>query len=221
MKELTIKTSLLKNNDEVAQENRRSLKARKVLTVNFMGSPGAGKTSILEKILKDISHLKVAVIEGDLYTSKDGERIRGKGAEVIQINTIGGCHLDAAMIHRTLSEFNHEELEILIIENIGNLVCPASFDLGEDKRIVVMSVTEGNDKPLKYPHMFQKADMIILNKVDLIEFTDFKIEEFYKDVKSLNEKAVIIETSCRNETGLQRIGEYLTKSMKEKSYQYD
>ncbi|MEG2017863.1 MAG: hydrogenase nickel incorporation protein HypB [Clostridium sp.] len=216
MKELTIKTSLLKNNDEVAEKNREWLGKNKVMTVNLMGSPGAGKTSVLEKIIGLINNYKVAVIEGDLYTSKDGDRIKDKGVEVIQINTVGGCHLDAAMVHRALTELNKDELELIIIENVGNLVCPASFNLGEDKRIVVISVTEGNDKPLKYPHMFQKADFIILNKVDLIEFTDFQREDFYKDIKSINEKAVIVETSCRNDIGLQAVGQYLTEAIKEK-----
>lgn len=216
MKELTIKTSLLKNNDEVAEKNRKWLEKNKVLTVNLMGSPGAGKTSVLEKILGIINHYKVAVIEGDLYTSKDGYRIKDKGVEVVQINTVGGCHLDAAMVDKALTELNKEKLELLIIENVGNLVCPASFNLGEDKRIIVISVTEGNDKPLKYPHMFQKADFIILNKVDLIEFTDFQREDFYKDIKSINEEAVIVETSCRNDIGLQAIGQYLTEAIKEK-----
>lgn len=216
MKELTIKTSLLKNNDEIAEKNRELLEINKVMTVNLMGSPGAGKTSVLEKILGIINPYKVAVIEGDLYTSKDGDRIKDKGVEVVQINTVGGCHLDAAMVDKALKELNKAELELLIIENVGNLVCPASFNLGEDKRIVVISVTEGNDKPLKYPHMFQKADFIILNKVDLIEFTDFQREDFYKDIKSINEKAVIVETSCRNDIGLQAVGQYLMEAIKEK-----
>lgn len=216
MKELTIRTSLLKNNDEVAEKNRRLLEKSKVLTINLMGSPGAGKTSVLEKIIGLINHYRIAVIEGDLYTSKDGDRIKGKGAEVVQINTIGGCHLDAAMIDKALTELNKDELELLIIENVGNLVCPASFNLGEDRRGVVISVTEGNDKPLKYPHMFQKADLIILNKIDLIEFTDFQREDFYRDIKSINDTAVIVETSCRNDIGLQAVGQYLTEAIKEK-----
>lgn len=210
MKELTIKTSLLKNNKEVAEKNRKRLEVGKVLAVNLMGSPGAGKTSVLEKVLKEVREYRVAVIEGDLYTSKDGERIERCGAEVIQINTIGGCHLDASMIDKALMDIYNEELELLIIENVGNLVCPASFDLGEDKKIVVISVTEGNDKPLKYPHMFQKADIVILNKVDLIGFTDFKRAEFYRDIRSLNKEAIIIETSCRSDIGFEEIGKYLT-----------
>lgn len=214
MKELVIKASLLKNNNEMAEKNRQLLGNQKVLTINLMGSPGAGKTAVLEKILKYLKNYKVAVIEGDLYTSKDGERIQGQGAEVIQINTAGACHLDAAMIDRALKELEQRQLEVLIIENVGNLVCPASFDLGEDKKIVVMSVTEGNDKPLKYPHMFQRAHMVILNKIDLIDFTDFNREEFYKDIKSLNADMAVVETSCRNEEGLQEICKYLIEEMK-------
>lgn len=214
MKELVIKASLLKNNNEMAEKNRQLLGNQKVLTINLMGSPGAGKTAVLEKILKYLKNYRVAVIEGDLYTSKDGERIQGQGAEVIQINTAGACHLDAAMIDRALKELEQRQLEVLIIENVGNLVCPASFDLGEDKKIVVMSVTEGNDKPLKYPHMFQRAHMVILNKIDLIDFTDFNREEFYKDIKSLNADMAVVETSCRNEEGLQEICKYLIEEMK-------
>lgn len=216
MKELTIKTSLLKNNDEVANRNRKKLEKNKTLTINLLGSPGSGKTSVLENILKDIKKYKVAVIEGDLYTTKDGKRIEGQGVEVVQVNTVGGCHLDATMIDRALKELDESSLDILIIENVGNLVCPASFDLGEDMRVVVISVTEGNDKPLKYPSMFQKADMVILNKVDLIEFTDFDKEEFYSDIESLNKDAIVIEASCRVGEGVKEIGDYLIETMKKK-----
>ncbi len=216
MKELTIKASLLKNNDEVAKRNREKLESNKTLTINLLGSPGSGKTSVLENILKDMKKYKVAVIEGDLYTTKDGKRIEGQGVEVVQVNTAGGCHLDAAMIDRALKELDESLLELLIIENVGNLVCPASFDLGEDMRVVVMSVTEGNDKPLKYPSMFQKADMIVLNKVDLIDFTDFDKEEFYSDIEALNKDAIVIEASCRKGEGVKDIGNYLIEAMKKK-----
>lgn len=216
MKELIIKTSLLKNNDEVANQNRERFKINKTLAINLLGSPGSGKTSVLENILIEMKKYKVAVIEGDLYTTKDGKRIENQGVEVVQVNTAGGCHLDATMIDRALKELDESLLQLLIIENVGNLVCPASFDLGEDIRVVVMSVTEGNDKPLKYPSMFQKAHMIILNKIDLIELTNFDKKEFYSDIGVLNREAIVIEASCTKGEGVNAIGEYLIKAMKKK-----
>jgi len=171
-----------------------------------MSSPGSGKTSILEKVIGRLKNeLRIAVIEGDIYTTKDAERIEAQGVEVVQINTGGACHLDGDMIKGALDELNLDAIDLLVIENVGNLVCPAEFEIGEDIKISVLSTTEGNDKPLKYPLMFEKSSAVILNKVDLIEYTNFSKEEFYKDINALNSNAKIFETSCINEKGIEEL----------------
>lgn len=217
MKSLLLKKNILEDNDKVAGEIRAKLKEKKVFAINLLGSPGAGKTTVLEKVIENLkSKYKMAVIEGDLYTSKDGERIEKHNVDVIQVNTGGGCHLDATMIDRALKNIKCDGLEFLVIENVGNLVCPASYDLSEDMKVVVMSVTEGNDKPLKYPSMFQRASLVILNKVDIINFTDFDKEEFYKDLSLLNKDLKVLEVSCRENNGLEELSNYFAEQIEKK-----
>lgn len=217
MKSLLIKKNILEDNDKVASEIRERLKGKKVFAINLLGSPGAGKTTVLEKVIENLkSKYKMAVIEGDLYTSKDGERIEKHNIDVIQVNTGGGCHLDATMINRALENIKCDDLEFLVIENVGNLVCPASYDLSEDMKVVVMSVTEGNDKPLKYPSMFQRASLVILNKVDIINFTDFNKEEFYRDLNLLNKDLKVLEVSCRENIGLKELSNYFEEQIEKK-----
>lgn len=217
MKSLLLKKSILEDNDKVASEIRERLKEKKIFAINLLGSPGAGKTTVLEKVIENLkSKYKMAVIEGDLYTSKDGERIEKHNIDVIQVNTGGGCHLDATMINRALENIKCDDLEFLVIENVGNLVCPASYDLSEDMKVVVMSVTEGNDKPLKYPSMFQRASLVILNKVDIIDFTDFDKEEFYKDLNLLNKDLKVLEVSCRENSGLKELSNYFADQIEKK-----
>lgn len=158
----------------------------------------------------------MAIIEGDLYTAKDAARIARCNTNVVQINTGGACHLDASMIYKALPHIDTKLLDFLVIENIGNLVCPASYDLGEAMKIVVMSVTEGNDKPLKYPSMFQRSSVVILNKIDLIQMTDFNKEEFYQDIYSLNEGIKVFEVSCKDGSGINHLLTFLMEAIKDK-----
>ena len=169
--EIKVIKNILGENDRYAAENRALFQAKGVFVVNFMGSPGAGKTSVLEKTMERMrGELSMAVIEGDLFTSKDAERIDRHGVPVIQINTAGGCHLDANMVQKTVREMDLSALDLLVVENVGNLVCPAEFALGEDARAVVLSVTEGDDKPMKYPLMFKESEIALINKIDLAPY---------------------------------------------------
>lgn len=214
MKSISIQKRILQSNTEFAEKNRKLLKEKGIFTVNIFGSPGAGKTSILEKILKNMKDtISIGVIEGDLYTTKDGERIEGQGIPVVQINTCGACHLDAAMIENSIQNMDVEDLDLIFIENIGNLVCPASYDLGENCRVTVLSIAEGNDKPLKYPFIFQQSEAVILNKMDIIKFTDFNIDEFYEDIYSLNKDIKVFLLSARSEEGIEELCEYFIEKI--------
>lgn len=217
MKQITIQKNILKNNDDIAKKNREILKRKGIFTINLLGSPGCGKTSVLECIIKYInSKLKMVVIEGDLYTTRDAERIEKHRIDVVQINTGGACHLDAAMVDKALERIYIAKLDFLVIENVGNLVCPAVYDLSEDMKITVMSVTEGHDKPLKYPAMFQCSSALILNKMDIIKYTNFDIDEFYKDIKSLNKDINVFEVSCITEEGIEELCDYLQMQINNK-----
>lgn len=214
MKSILIKKKILQSNTEFAEKNRELLKQTGIVTLNIFGSPGSGKTSILEKVIKKIKDkIAVGVIEGDLYTTKDADRIEGQGISVVQINTCGACHLDAAMIEESIQTMDIEGLDLIFIENIGNLVCPASYDLGEDSRITVLSVAEGNDKPLKYPFIFKQSEAVILNKMDIINFTDFNLDEFYKDIYSLNKDIKVFLVSARDGEGIEELCDYLIKKV--------
>ncbi|WP_432409224.1 hydrogenase nickel incorporation protein HypB [Wukongibacter sp. M2B1] len=217
MKQILIQKNILKNNDEIAKANREILKEKEIFTINLLGSPGSGKTSILECIIKYLnSKHRLTVIEGDLYTTRDAERLEKHQVEVVQINTGGACHLDAAMVEKATQNIDIDKLDFLVIENVGNLVCPAAYDLGEDMKITVMSVTEGHDKPLKYPSMFQRSSVVILNKMDIIEYTNFDIDEFYKDVKSLNKDIKVFEVSCITEEGIMELCNYFDSQIASK-----
>ena len=197
MSEIKISINMLNTNEEIHLENKNLFDEEGIFVINLMSAPGSGKTSILEKLIPKLKQtLNMAVIEGDLYTTKDAERIEAKGVPVVQINTTGPCYLDGGMVREASLNFDLREINLIIIENVGCLVSPAEFDIGEDIKLCVLSVTEGNDKPLKYPLMFKKSTAIILNKIDLIGFTDFVEEEFYKDIKLINDKAKIFQTSC-------------------------
>ena len=195
--------NILGANDEIAALNRKLFAERGVAVMNLMGSPGSGKTTLLEQTLRRIvGRLRVAVIEGDLFTAKDAERIERAGVDVIQINTAGGCHLDAAMIQRACMSLNLDALDLLIVENVGNLVCPAEFDIGENFKAVVLSITEGDDKPLKYPLIFKESAAVVLNKIDLLEFTNFDLPSARQDLTTLHPTIKIFETSCTRGDGL-------------------
>ena len=201
--EIKLMKNILGANDEIAAQNRKMFSERGVVVMNLMGSPGSGKTTLLEKTLaRLVDKIKIAVIEGDLFTAKDAERIERAGVDVIQINTAGGCHLDAPMIQKACASLDLDAIDLLIVENVGNLVCPAEFDIGENFKAVVLSITEGDDKPLKYPLIFKESEVTLLNKIDLIPFTNFDLQSAREDLTTLHPTIKIFETSCTKETGL-------------------
>jgi len=211
-KVISLNIDILSENNKLAQLNRRFFEGRKVLCLNLVSSPGSGKTSILEKTIKAlIPTRKIAVIEGDQQTVLDADRIEKSGAPAIQINTGSGCHLDARMVESALKKLEPEFNSILFIENVGNLVCPALFDLGEFKRVVVISVTEGDDKPLKYPYMFQTSHLCLINKSDLLPYVDFDIEKTIKYALSINPKLEFITVSAKTGEGMDLWYEWLGK----------
>lgn len=201
--EVTVMTDVLAKNDAIAADLQRIFKEKNIFVFNLLGSPGAGKTSLLEATLKELSkEYSLAVIEGDLYTAKDAERIHKLGIPVLQINTVGGCHLDAKMIEDALSDLDLDALDMIIIENVGNLVCPAEFAIGEAMKVTILSVTEGEDKPLKYPLIFKESKAVLLNKVDLLPYIPFDKEKALTDIHNLNPTADVFEVSCTAKTGL-------------------
>lgn len=212
--QVEVKTNVLAKNDAIASSLQQVFKEKNIFVFNLMGSPGAGKTSLLEATLQDlVKDYNVAVIEGDLFTSKDAERIHALGVPVIQINTVGGCHLDANMIQDAISDLDLDALDMIIIENVGNLVCPAEFDIGEAVKVTVLSVTEGEDKPLKYPLIFKESKAILLNKIDLLPYVPFDKEKAIKDIRNLNPQGQVFEISCTVKDGLVPWLTWLRKQM--------
>jgi hydrogenase nickel incorporation protein HypB len=199
---LTLEVRVLAKNDELAADNRRWLADRGIVAVNLMSSPGSGKTTLLERTITTLAGaVPVCVIEGDQETSFDAERILAAGAPVLQVNTGSGCHLDAAMVRTALRALNPAG-GVVLVENVGNLVCPALFDLGEAARAVIMSVTEGADKPLKYPHIFAAATGVVLNKIDLLPYVDFDVKRFEHDIHMVNPHTEILRVSATRGDGL-------------------
>ena len=212
--QVEVKTNVLAKNDAIASSLQQIFKEKHIFVFNLMGSPGAGKTSLLEATLQDLAKdYNVAVIEGDLFTSKDAERIHALGVPVIQINTVGGCHLDANMIQDAISDLDLDALDMIIIENVGNLVCPAEFAIGEAVKVTVLSVTEGEDKPLKYPLIFKESKAILLNKIDLLPYVPFDKEKAIKDIRNLNPQGQVFEISCTVKDGLVPWLTWLRKQM--------
>ncbi|MEH7354419.1 hydrogenase nickel incorporation protein HypB [Neobacillus drentensis] len=200
---VTLKTDVLTNNNKAAEFNRELFQNTKTLVINLMSSPGAGKTTLLEETVRVLSgKYRIAVIEGDLATERDAERIRAMGAKAVQINTHGGCHLDARMVAAALAEFDLDEIDILFIENVGNLVCPSGYDLGQQHKVAVLSVPEGNDKIPKYPQMFMRTELVLLNKIDLLPYLDFSVEEARKDLSEINPESNLLPLSARTQEGL-------------------
>ena len=193
---IELEQRVLAKNDHLAAHNRQWFAAHGITAVNLMSSPGAGKTSLLECTIKECART-VTVIEGDQETVFDAERIRAAGARAVQVNTGAGCHLDASMVQRALEELAPDDGGVVFVENVGNLVCPALFDLGEDKKVVIISVTEGDDKPLKYPHMFAAADLVVVNKTDLLPYVDFDMQRCERDARRLNPGLAWIPLSVR------------------------
>ena len=207
MKTITVNVNVLNKNDEIANRVKADLTTKGIRLINLLGTPGSGKTTLLEKVLADekIDKTKVAVIEGDLYTAMDAKRMEEIGIRTIQLNTEGACHLEADMIENAIAELDLEGGNTIIIDNIGNLVCTAEFSLGEHIRIGVASVTEGNDKPLKYPLLFQTADIVLINKIDLQPYTNFDVARFEADVHSLNANAKVYTCSAFKNEGLEPV----------------
>ena len=196
-------SQILHENERIADENKHVFEKHGLFVTNLMSAPGAGKTTVLEETIKRLkSQYKIAVIEGDLQTSIDSERIEAMGIPSHQITTGTVCHLDARMVHNALHDFKLDGNDLLFIENVGNLVCPADFELGENLKVMVFSVVEGAEKPKKYPVMFHKVDVVLLNKIDLIPYTGVSLEELEKNVKEVNPKAVIFPISCRTGEGI-------------------
>jgi hydrogenase nickel incorporation protein HypB len=208
-----LERNVLHRNDQAAAHNRTHLESKKVLALNLVSSPGSGKTTLLEKtILALQDHIPFYVIEGDQQSMQDANRIQATGAPVVQINTGKGCHLDAEMVHRALHALAPTAQSVLVIENVGNLVCPALFDLGEKYRVVIMSVTEGEDKPLKYPDMFASAQVCILNKTDLLPYVDFRVEKAKEYARRVNHRLQFLELSATRGAGMEHWLQWLQKA---------
>lgn len=202
--QIPVVRNVLEANEKLADQVRSRLSAGRILTLNLISSPGAGKTSLLERTLRDLAkEFRMAVIEGDLQTDNDARRVAATGAQAVQINTDGGCHLNSSMILQALDNINLDGLDILFIENVGNLVCPVEFDCGEDAKIALLSVTEGDDKPEKYPLLFNLAGAMILNKIDLLPHVDFEVRRARDFATRLNRELAVFEVSCRSGEGLE------------------
>ena len=200
---VSLEKKVLSENDRIAGEIRDKFRQRGIVCLNFISSPGSGKTMLLEKTLERFDpSTRVAVLTGDIQTDNDAQRLARYGFRVKQITTAGACHLDARMIERALEGWSLDDFDLMLIENVGNLVCPTSYDLAEEAKIVVLSVTEGEDKPLKYPGIFHRSKMMVLNKVDLLPYVPFKIEVARENARRVNPEIEIIETSCTTGAGL-------------------
>ncbi len=214
-----MKVKVLKNvleaNDTIAAKNREFFSKNKVFAINLMSSPGAGKTSLILQTIKKLKDkIKIAVIEGDIASRLDADKIKGEKINVVQINTGGGCSLDANMVSQALDSLPLSHIDLLFIENVGNLVCPAQFALGEHKRVVISSLPEGDDKPIKYPIIFSDADAVVINKIDLQPYLNFDSTAFRKSIENLNPKAKIFQVSCTTGTGINNWCSWLLAGMK-------
>ncbi|MEW5842088.1 MAG: hydrogenase nickel incorporation protein HypB [Bacteroidota bacterium] len=217
MSVITIERKVLAKNDVIANENRSAFKRNKNFVINLLSSPGSGKTSLVEKTIEVCKNkLKIAVIEGDVQTDLDAQRIDKLGVPVAQIVTNGGCHLEANLVKDALNSLNTNDVDFLVIENVGNLVCPAGYDLGEDFKVVVLSVTEGDDKPLKYPAMFRNASALVINKTDLLPYLKCSIDELKKNAFSINPALKIFETSCTTGAGIDVWCNWIQSNLKSK-----
>ena len=215
MVKITIAQNILAANDTIAGEIQQNLSEHGIRTLNIMSSPGAGKTTLLERTIERLrGRLSIGVIEGDVETSADAERIEAAGAQTVQINTRGACHLEAHMIRDALAQIEVASLDLLVIENIGNLVCPAAWNLGEDTRVVVVSTTEGDDKPAKYPQMFAASEVMVVNKLDLLPYVDYDLQKVKRQALDINPHLRIFELSCRTGEGLDTWCEWLITLVK-------
>ena len=212
---IAIEKKVLSENDKLAQELRNKFQENRNFVINLVSSPGSGKTSLLEKtvgLLHD--KLNIALVAGDVQTENDADRLIKAGGKMVRpIVTGGSCHLDAQMIQKSIQQFDLESIDLFVIENVGNLVCPSSYDLGEDMKIVLISTTEGDDKPLKYPGMFRRSSVMVVNKTDLLGFSDFEIDTVKANAKKINGQLEIFELSCRTGEGVSRWAEWLIEQV--------
>ncbi|MBF2004030.1 MAG: hydrogenase nickel incorporation protein HypB [Chlorogloeopsis fritschii C42_A2020_084] len=212
---LSLEQDILAKNNLIAAQNRGWFKGRNILALNLMSSPGAGKTTLLTRTINDLkNNLTISVIEGDQETIHDAKKIQETGCKVVQINTGTGCHLDAAMIDRGLQQLNPPLNSVVMIENVGNLVCPALFDLGENLKVVILSVTEGEDKPIKYPHMFRASEVMILTKIDLLPYVQFDVQKCIEYAQQVNPHIQIFQVSALTGIGLENWYEYITQKIR-------
>ncbi|WP_457571631.1 hydrogenase nickel incorporation protein HypB [Desulfovulcanus sp.] len=215
--QIPVVRNILEANVLIARELKRTFLQRRILTLNLMSSPGAGKTTLLERTLTDLKdEFKMAVIEGDVQTNNDAQRIAATGAQALQINTDGGCHLDSSMVLEAVNKMNLEGVDILFIENVGNLVCPAEFSVGEDYKVTILSVAEGDDKPEKYPLIFAESRVMLLNKIDLLPYVDFSLERASNFARSLNKDIEIYPVSAKTGEGLDKWYDWLRQEVAKK-----
>ncbi|HKI47426.1 MAG TPA: hydrogenase nickel incorporation protein HypB [Balneolales bacterium] len=217
----TIERKVLQKNDEVAGENRSFFERKGIFALNLVSSPGSGKTSLLEQTLKNLESraIKPAVVIGDVQTSLDAERLQSFDIPVIQLVTNGACHLEAMLVRDALTDIQPDQTELLFIENVGNLVCPAGFDLGEAMKVVIASTTEGDDKPLKYPAMFRNAKVLVINKTDLLPYVNCNMDQLRENALRINPSLTIFETSCVNGDGIDQWCDWLARQVKERTWQ--
>ena len=214
---ISINQGILSKNDRLAEQNRNYFKSEGLLVINLLSSPGSGKTALIERMLQDCGNsVNIGVIVGDLATDNDARRLQSKGAPTIQITTGNACHLEADMVAQAVNKLDVNNLNLLIVENVGNLVCPAAYDLGEDLRVVLLSVTEGEDKPLKYPTMFKSAQAVIINKIDLAEAVEFERDKAIANIQKIAPQAQIFEISAKTGQGMKNLLTYVHFATDEK-----
>ncbi len=207
---ITVVKNILEANERIAEENRKLFQEKRVTVINLMSSPGAGKTSLLERTIDTLGNrIRIGVVEGDIESTQDAERISKKGVQVVQINTGGACHLDGNMVRDALPAFDLSKLDLLVVENVGNLVCPAEFNMGEDHKVMILSVAEGDDKPAKYPLMFHESSVLLINKVDLLPYVDCSVERIKEVSLGIHPKLEVFEISCKTGEGIDRWSEWL------------
>jgi hydrogenase nickel incorporation protein HypB len=212
--EIRIMKNILDRNQNKANEVRELLKSKGVIMVNIISSPGAGKTTLLERTCEKLSgKLRMGVIEGDITTDRDAQRLKKYDIPIVVINTEGGCHLDSHSISKVLGLFDLDNLDVIFVENVGNLICPSQFDLGETFKLALVSTAEGDDKPAKYPMLFREAKALLLNKTDLMPYTNFNLESFKRDLMSINASLPLFEISCTRGDGLEKWFEWIVKSL--------
>ena len=214
---VSLNQKILSRNEECAQKNKTFFTEHNVLCLNVISSPGSGKTTTISRTIRDLQgQLKIAVVEGDIKTDTDAQKIRAAGAEAVQIETQGACHLSAEQVYNAVKALDAETKDVVIIENVGNLVCPSAFDLGEDSRVIMLSVPEGDDKPVKYPGTFAGAEVVLINKIDLSDYIEFNLERVLADIRVVNPNAEIFQVSATTGEGMEQWYEWLLEKRKNK-----